>query len=65
MNDSPRLGVDDGVEGFDIGEAVQLFAGLRIGIYSEGIGCVSGPCIESFLQNWDLGYGPINGSFSV
>ena len=65
VDNYPCFGVDNGGQWLDISEAVQLFSGLRIGIYSEGIGCVSHPRGEAFFQDWDLGYGPIDCSFSV
>lgn len=65
VNDGPGLGIDNGVQPFNVGEAIKLFSGLRIGIYRHGIGPILPPSTNTFYKNWDLGYGPIDCSFSV
>ncbi len=65
MNDDPRLRIDNWIEGFDVAQTVKLFSRLRIGIYSDGIEFLSFPGNNTFLQDWDLGYGPVDCSFSI
>lgn len=65
VNDHASFGIDYRGNGFDLGEAVELFAGLRIGIDRYGIGFVLSPRDDAFFQHWQLGYGPIDSSFSV
>lgn len=63
--DNPCLGVNERIERFDIGQAVNLFSGLRIGIDARGVGVVSLPLDDPFDQNWELGYGPIDSGLSI
>jgi hypothetical protein len=65
MNDSAGLCIDNGIKRFNVGEAIKLFAGLRLGIYRDGIGLLLSPLNDTFRKSWDLGYGPIDCSFSV
>lgn len=65
VDDGPCLRVNDGVEGSDITEAIELFSRLRIGIYSDGVGLAAPPSCDTFFQNWELGHGPIDCSFRV
>lgn len=65
VNDGPCFRIDNGVNRLDISKAVELFTGLRIGINAHGIGFISFPRDNTLLQDWDLGYGPIDSSFSV
>ena len=57
--------VDKRVDWLDIGEPIKLLSWLRIGIYSDGIGFIGAPCEQALLQCWELGYGPLDCSFSV
>ena len=65
VNDCASLGVDDGIGRREVAYPVELFSGLRIGIDHDGIRLVSPPRDDTFLQLWQLGYGPIDSSFSV
>jgi hypothetical protein len=55
----------DGIEGADFRESVKFFAGLRIGVYSDGVWLTEGPNVDAFRQNWDLGFGPIDSSSCI
>jgi len=65
VDDDPRLSIDKRVERLKISGAVDFFAGLRIGINSHGIGFVTLPFNDAFLQHWELGYGPIDGGLCI
>jgi hypothetical protein len=65
VNYRPSLRVNDGIERLDITQAVNLFSGLTIGINSDGIGFVTHPAIDTFFQNWELGYGPVDCGIGV
>jgi len=65
VNDGPRLGLDKGINRFDVREAVELFSRLGIGIYSDGVSLIFLPPDDAFHKRYVLGYGPVNGSLSV
>lgn len=65
VDDGSGFCIDDRIERLDFREAVQLFAGLRIGISFHGVGRAPTPLNDAFLKHWELGYGPIDSSFSV
>jgi hypothetical protein len=65
VHDCPRLRANQGIEGFDLCEAIKLFSGLRLGIYSNGVGLTAPPLEKAFHKHWELGYGPIDCSFSL
>ena len=65
MDNRSSLSIYHRIEGFNADEAVKLFSGIRIGIDRYGIGFVTPPQNDPFLHHWDLGYGPIDSSFSV
>lgn len=65
VDDSPHFRVDHRVEGFDIRQAVEFLAGVRIGINSHGIGMALLPFDDPLYQRWELGYGPIDSGLSI
>ena len=65
VNNRARLSIDDGVESLDIVEAIKLFSGVRLGVWADHVGFVVPPLSDTILQNWELGHGPLDCSFSV
>jgi hypothetical protein len=63
MDDSARLRVDDGIKLPQIGKAIELFSRLRFCVYSDGVGLAVSPLADTFFEDWELGYGPIDSSF--
>jgi len=68
MKDGPGLCIDDGGNGRNRTQIIEFPTGVRIGVNPNGIGFggFSVPPIgDTLLQDWELGYGPIDSSFGV
>jgi hypothetical protein len=64
VNKGARFRANKRIKGLDLMEAIDFLSGLRFGIYPDGVGFAP-PFDGTFHEDWDLGYGPIDCSFSV
>jgi hypothetical protein len=65
MKDNASFGVDYGRDEFHIAEANNLLPGLRIQITKESVRGIIEPSVNLRLQDWEIGYGPIDSGLSV
>ena len=65
IDDRASFGADERINGADLASYQQLIRGIRIWLHDEFVWARPLPGKESLLQDWDLGYGPIDRSLSV
>ena len=64
IDDGPDLGIERERKRLIVGYR-NILSSIRITLLDNGIGVTTLPFDEALLQQWDLGYGPIDGSLSV
>jgi hypothetical protein len=65
IDDGSHLGANNGINRALLAGYQNLVAGIRIILHDEFIWAAPLPGRESLLEDWDLGYGPIDASLSV
>jgi len=65
MNDDPSLGIDDVWDGLHVSEANKFLSRLRIEITEECVRGITFPSVNLAFQDWEIGYGPVDGGLSV
>jgi hypothetical protein len=65
IDDCASVANDERVDGALLMSYQNLISGVRIRLYDKFIWAASLPGKEALLQDWDLGYGPINRGLGV
>jgi hypothetical protein len=65
IDDSTRLGVEDGWKGLNITELNEVLSHLRVSLSDETIMFVVDPGFEPLFECWDMGYGPVDTGLGV
>jgi len=65
IDDHAGVGANERINGAVLASYQQLVSGVRIWLYDEFVWARPLPGEEALLQDWDLGYGPIDGSLGV
>jgi hypothetical protein len=65
VNDDAGLGIDDVGYGFHIAEAQKFLGRVQIDIGKDFIRAAVVPSVDLPLQDWEIGYGPIDSGLCV
>ena len=65
IDDQSRFDIDERVERDFFSRHYELVRGIRIILEPEFIRVTTHPGKEALLQNWDLGYGPLDAGMSI